>query len=420
MRNKKIEKTHAKEKRSYAQNNIYVIQQFIYVHKIAGISILSGKNTSAAIQCFNLSKTTIIKNPNYKSCVFYILCIGFTIGYKTGQKFSTSSENLSLKNHATLFGSDRVVNRIKHNQAPQNPTKKAYQMIHQNDQTSITPNERPFGIPQYVWKLVWKVKLPTKILNFIWKLLHDSLPIFSILNSRGIAAPTRCLLCDDSDETINHLFLNCPFARAIWHGSILGVRTSDLTNVSVKQWIASFFTPTYPLEQCKMMFLQSCFTILWTLWNHRNMILHQGKTPNPMEVVLTSQSLICRYQDAFKDSQIQVRKPNQQNRQRIPNHEWQIIIKVAAYKNRRSRKSGYAYEAKSMEGRVLFTGGVNKGRKPPYLVLQEAVGEAIIKAKELVFNKLIILSNSRRLEQICNGSKSPTWQEHTFIADLNQ
>jgi len=35
-----------------------------------------------------------------------------------------------------------------------------------------------------------------------------------------------------------------------------------------------------------------------------------------MEVVLTSQSLICRYQDAFKDSQIQVRKPNQQTRQR--------------------------------------------------------------------------------------------------------
>ena len=122
----------------------------------------------------------------------------------------------------------------------------------------------------------------------------------------------------------------------------------------------------------------------------------------------------------FKDSQIQVRKPNQQTRQRNPNHEWQIIIKVAAHKNRRSRRSGYAYEAKSMEGRVLFTGGVSKGRKPPYLVLQEAVGEAIIKAKELGFNKLIILSNSRRLEHICNGSKSPMWQEHTFITDLNQ
>ena len=206
-------------------------------------------------------------------------------------------EILHLPLHRTDGNKDELLWR--HSPSGDYRVKKAYQMIHQNDQTSITPNERPFGIPLYVWKLVWKVKLPMKILDFIWKLLHDSLPVFSILTSRVIAAPTICLLCDDSDETINHLFLNCPFARAVWHGSILGVRTSDLTNISVKQWIASFFTPTYRLEKCKMMFLQSCFTILWTLWNHKNMILHQGKTPNPMEVVLTSQSLICRYQDAF-------------------------------------------------------------------------------------------------------------------------
>uniref|UniRef100_A0A7N2LBF5 Reverse transcriptase zinc-binding domain-containing protein n=1 Tax=Quercus lobata TaxID=97700 RepID=A0A7N2LBF5_QUELO len=33
--------------------------------------------------------------------------------------------------------------------------------------------------------LIWKVKLPLKILTFIWKLLHDSLPVFDVLNNRG-------------------------------------------------------------------------------------------------------------------------------------------------------------------------------------------------------------------------------------------
>lgn len=169
-----------------------------------------------------------------------------------------------------------------------------------------------------------------------------------------------------------------------------------------------------------MMFLQSCFTTLWSLWNHINLVLHQGKTPNPMEVLLTSQSLLCKYQDAFKNNHSQVSKPIQHSYQRPQNQRWQIIIKVAAHKNRRSWRSGYAYEAKSMEGRVLFTGGVRKGRKTPYLVLQDAMGEAIFKAKELGFNKVIILSNSKRLGQICNGSKKPTWQEHTLVTDLNQ
>ena len=51
-----------------------------------------------------------------------------------------------------------------------------------------------------------------------------------------------------------------------------------------------------------------------------------------------------------------------------------------------------------MEGGVLFTGGDSKGRKKRYLVLLDAVGEAIFKAKELGFNKIIILSNSKRFE----------------------
>ena len=44
VRNKKIEKTHAKEKQSHAQDSIYVVRQFTYVHGVVGISLLSGKN----------------------------------------------------------------------------------------------------------------------------------------------------------------------------------------------------------------------------------------------------------------------------------------------------------------------------------------------------------------------------------------
>ena len=34
---KQIEKTHAKEKQSHAQDNIYVIRQFVYIHGVVGI-----------------------------------------------------------------------------------------------------------------------------------------------------------------------------------------------------------------------------------------------------------------------------------------------------------------------------------------------------------------------------------------------
>ena len=58
-------------KQSYAQDNIYMVQQFAYVHRVAEISLLSGKNTSETAQCFILSqddnnnKILITKNGFY-------------------------------------------------------------------------------------------------------------------------------------------------------------------------------------------------------------------------------------------------------------------------------------------------------------------------------------------------------------------
>ena len=142
-----------------------------------------------------------------------------------------------------------------------------------------------FGKLSYLWKF----------LSSSWKILHDSLPVFASLNRRGILTANKCLMCDEEEETVTHLFILCPFARVVWHGFILEIRTSDLNHSIAKQWISNCIITSKNLEQNIMNFLQSLFTILWSIWNHRNMVLHQGKVPNPMEVVLTSQSLICRY-----------------------------------------------------------------------------------------------------------------------------
>jgi len=75
---------------------------------------------------------------------------------------------------------------------------------------------------------------------------------------------------------------------------------------------------------------------------------------------------------------------------------------VAAYKNRRSKRSGYAYEAIKLDGRTLLKGGASCGRKLYYLAVQDALVEAILKAKELGFSRILTPSNSRRLEHVCN------------------
>uniref|UniRef100_A0A7N2L1G5 Uncharacterized protein n=1 Tax=Quercus lobata TaxID=97700 RepID=A0A7N2L1G5_QUELO len=108
-----------------------------------------------------------------------------------------------------------------------------------------------------------------------------------------------------------------------------------------------------------------------------------------------------KYQEAFQTKQEQETEAIQQQQPHIvpSNQEWQIILKVAAHKNRRS---------KTLDGNELFSGGASCGRKNQQLAIQDAVGEAILKAMQMGYNKILILSNNNRLVQLCNQGKDPT------------
>ena len=63
-----------KKKLSHAEDSIYVVRQFAYVHGVAGISLLSGKNTKCSSTVFQSLKkrqqqTLITKIAFFTSCV---------------------------------------------------------------------------------------------------------------------------------------------------------------------------------------------------------------------------------------------------------------------------------------------------------------------------------------------------------------
>nr|POE76510.1 putative ribonuclease h protein [Quercus suber] len=91
---------------------------------------------------------------------------------------------------------------------------------------------------------------------------------------------------------------------------------------------------------------------------------------------------------------------------------------LATYKNKKFKKSGAAFEALNMVGVSIFSGGNSCGRKQQYLALQDAVNEAVFKAKELGFNRILILSTSTKLDKLCNHYRKPNWLEKTLYTDL--
>ena len=62
---------------------------------------------------------------------------------------------------------------------------------------------------------VWKVKVPLKIKVFMWFIHKQVILIKNNLVKRNWTGSIRCSFCD-RDESVKHLFLNCPLAKVLW------------------------------------------------------------------------------------------------------------------------------------------------------------------------------------------------------------
>jgi hypothetical protein len=70
-----------------------------------------------------------------------------------------------------------------------------------------------------IFKIVWKSKCTPRIKFFFWLLLVDRLYTKTILTRRNIGARENdlCVMCNMGvNETIEHLFFNCPFSIQCW------------------------------------------------------------------------------------------------------------------------------------------------------------------------------------------------------------
>lgn len=90
------------------------------------------------------------------------------------------------------------------------------------------------------WKPTWKQQAPQKAKLFFWLALSDKGSTWDILQKRTWSVPRLCLLCK-SNETFQHILMDCPFAQAVWKGALsfignVGSWTGASLEESYKNW----------------------------------------------------------------------------------------------------------------------------------------------------------------------------------------
>ena len=172
-------------------------------------------------------------------------------------------------------------------------------------------------------------------------------------------------------------------------------------------------------DEVFMEYMQKIFIILWTIWYHRNRVVHEEIQPNPLEVVLTAQNLYCKYKEAYSINY----KPNRSwSRSRVEHNteagHQQLLIKITGVRNSRCNRSTWAYKAKDMQGVIKLYGVASSNASSTTGVVQEALMEAVITANNYKFNRILLLTNNKNLIQFVHRSKTPAWHERSLIADM--
>lgn len=160
-------------------------------------------------------------------------------------------------------------------------------------------------------------------------------------------------------------------------------------------------------------------TTLWCIWFHRNQVILEGKPPNPMETVLTTNSFMNRYMQPADDiPQIASHSSIISKTHWPPDTNWQILITTAGGGSKHCKLQGIAYIGKNREGQVLFAGCQSTRLQDNRTTRATTIQEATIKVVSLGFTKIIILVGSKDMENMWKGRTQYSWQLSPFFEDL--
>lgn len=129
------------------------------------------------------------------------------------------------------------------------------------------------------WDFIWKLKIPHKVMLFLWKFHNGILPSKEFLAKRlGLVHNQLvCSSCNKLDESTSHIFWHCSPAKILWTQTISWWGLSGWFHIEDLStlWHSCSFFPSGLYRQVWQIVLISC---LWTLWLERNNVHFTGKS----------------------------------------------------------------------------------------------------------------------------------------------
>ena len=119
------------------------------------------------------------------------------------------------------------------------------------------------------WKHVWKTRQPLRVSCFTWTALKEACLTQDSHRKKGVILINRCVMCKQTNESVNHLFLHYPATISLWYYfySMLGLQW--VMPYNMKDAYASWILWKVD-KSIRKIWRMIPAAIFWSIWKERN------------------------------------------------------------------------------------------------------------------------------------------------------
>jgi hypothetical protein len=137
------------------------------------------------------------------------------------------------------------------------------------------------------WRRLWKSWAPGKCKLFIWLAIRNRCWTADRLAKRGLEHPDKCPLCDQEEETAQHLLTTCVVARQVWFYLFQALDLVSAAPKSNERNFANWWRKAMKKVQKEKKKGVNSLIILgaWVIWKHRNDCVFNGASPSVSSIM---------------------------------------------------------------------------------------------------------------------------------------
>ena len=270
-----------------------------------------------------------------------------------------------------------------------------------------------YKVENKLWKEIWRLEVPNKVKNFMWRLCSNAVATNSNLYKRKVRADPLCPMCNMEAETIEHLCLLCDWTMPIWFVVCFGMRYQKNEICRFDEWLNGIVSKKGIDKEVKALIALTC----WNIWKERCNVQLGKQT-------LNVDNVIRRVRWAYGDCIIKSRKEEdsrlakEKEVWKAPEVGWIKVNCDGAWK-KEVRRAAIGIVAKNEESRMISGMGKMVDLEGADMVEALAVREGVKLAIKENYQKVVIESDSKQVIDEITGKKDGcSWRIKPIIEGI--